>query len=402
MKLFNRTIFSFLSLGIIVLLLVSFVFYFQFKEALIERTLEQLSSVNMLKKTAIEEELKKGGIPQGQVPGYIQQILSQRTGLGATGESYIVGGDFRMRSRSRFYPDKNPLDIKVETEGVKNALEGKEGKTIISDYRGVSVLSTYRKVQGADWVILSEIDENEVVVPVEEMKSRMFITAALIFALIFIISLVISRKMDMLAQQGKAALLQGQEEERIRLSKDIHDGAGPLLTSIKLQLSDLHIEEEKKVRLKQLIDETIAEMRRISHNLMPSVLLDFGVGSAIKNLVELLSKSSDSRIVYVDDILKSNSKLSKEINVALYRIAQEALNNAIKYAAAHNIKISITEFPDKVSLFVSDDGSGFSAENVGDGKGLQNMRERVRLLNGEIFINSDKDGTVIEVEIPLI
>jgi signal transduction histidine kinase len=415
MKILSKSIFYFLSLGVLVLVSVSFIFYFQFKSALVDRTLEQLSSVNKLKKTAIEEVLLKkeasGNGLEGSVSGdtallkNIQRLLLERTGLGETGESYIVGSDFKMRSLSRFFPNKNPLEIEVHSEGVKNALEGKEGKSLLSDYRGIAVLSAYSKIEIKDlkWALLSEIDEREVVAALENIKIKLLIIAALIFAFILFISIVISRKMEMLTQQSKAALVQGQEEERSRLSKDIHDGAGPLLTSIKLQLSALKIEEEEKGKLKQMIDETITEMRRISYNLMPSVLLDFGVGSAIKNLVESLSKSAKCNIFFVDDTRKKDGKITPEINVALYRIAQEALNNSVKHADASTIKISITEFPEKVSLYVFDNGTGFKsdAENK-SGSGLKNMRERVSLLNGEIFINSDDAGTTVEVEIPFI
>ncbi len=416
MKILRKFIFYFLSLGVLVLVSVSFIFYFQFKSALIDRTLEQLSSVNKLKKTAIEEVLlkKAAGFDSSfemvvaadtALMKNIQRLLLERTGLGETGESYIVGADYKMRSLSRFFADKNPSEIEVRSEGVKSALEGKEGKSLFADYRGVPVLSTYSTIEIKDlkWILLSEIDEAEVLVALENIKIKLLIIAALIFAFILFISVVISRKMEALTQQSKVALVQGQEEERSRLSKDIHDGAGPLLTSIKLQLSALKIEEEEKGKLKQMIDETISEMRRISYNLMPSVLLDFGVGSAIKNLVESLSKSAKSNIVFVDDTRKKASKINPEINVALYRIAQEALNNAVKHSEASTIKISITEFPEKVSLFVFDNGTGFKsdAENK-SGSGLKNMRERVSLLNGEIFINSDDTGTAVEVEIPFV
>jgi len=211
-------------------------------------------------------------------------------------------------------------------------------------------------------------------------------------------------KNEELSLQSKSALIQGQEEERTRLSQDIHDGVGPLLTSLKLQLSDLKIEEDEKIRLKALIDDTISEMRRVSSNLMPAVLLDFGAGAAIKNMVEAISKSAKCSIVFLDDTKKSGSKLYKEINVALYRIAQETLNNAIKHASAKVIKISLTEFEDKVSFYISDDGKGFKAEQSRSdfsGKGLKNIKERAALLNGEIFITSEGQGTIVEVEIPL-
>ena len=207
-----------------------------------------------------------------------------------------------------------------------------------------------------------------------------------------------------LSLKSKVALVQGQEEERIRLSKDIHDGVGPLLTSLKIKLNHLNVNEEEKIKLSALIDETIDEMRRVSFNLMPPVLLDFGAAAAIKNMVEAVSKSVDCTITFSDDTRKGSSKLTQEINVALYRIAQETLNNAIKHSGASEIKISLTEFEDKISFFISDNGMGIREDlqkaNY-SGKGLKNIQERASLLNGEIFITSEGKGTEIEVEIPL-
>jgi signal transduction histidine kinase len=564
-KIVHRLTFAFLSLGAMVLIIVSTVFYFQFKEALIERTLEQLSSVNMLKKTTVEEAINakknrlfyyaqqndlsglkgaakelnliqkefpsitdtlmnsskayvldvstamhsdsliivyfiptaKGVLTYTEKPNYIEKAIDERTGMGATGESYIVGKDRLMRTNSRFFPHKNPLTIKVNTKGVEEAFAGMEGRAVIKDYRNVSVLSAYRKinVDGLDWVLLSEIDEKEAIYSVDVMRNRLLVISAVFLLLIVVLSVFISnriaipikalenvvlelakgslpkklpppsedeigkmaaaieelvrgleksivfadkigqgdfdvqhqllsnedalgkameamrnrlkelvQKNEELSLQSKSALIQGQEEERTRLSQDIHDGVGPLLTSIKLQLGDLKIDEDEKNRLKTLIDDTITEMRRVSYNLMPSVLLDFGAGAAIKNMVEAISKSAKCTIVFLDYTAKNDSKLTKEINVALYRIAQETVNNAIKHAAANEIKISLTEFDDKVCFFISDNGKGFKegvSKSDFSGKGLKNIKERTALLNGEIFITSEGQGTVIEVEIPL-
>jgi len=490
LKIAHRLTIAFLSLGILVLTVVSTVFYFQFKEALVERTLEQLSSVNMLKKTALEDKLKSRldelynqvkqkdekdlkefcrvrnillfiekskkseekkitiidrSFSSGKLelaysisfndntyifienPDFIQEIMFERTGLGATGESYIVGEDKTMRTQSRFFSTKNPIQIKVNTEGVNNVLSGNEGTSVIKDYRGVEVLSAYRKISmhTLNWVLLSEIDEEEALLPAEIMRNRLLVISAVFLLLIVIVSVIVSNRIaipiqameemknklkdlvqsnEELSLKSKTALVQGQEEERIRLSKDIHDGVGPLLTSIKMKLNHLNVEEEERTKLKSLIDETIDEMRRVSFNLMPPVLLDFGASAAIKNMVEAVSKSANCFISFTDDTRKDSRKITQEINVALYRIAQETLNNAIKHSGATEIKISLTEFEDKVSYFISDNGKGFvnnESKEIYSGKGLKNIRERAALLNGEIFITSEGKGTIIEVEIPL-
>ena len=213
---------------------------------------------------------------------------------------------------------------------------------------------------------------------------------------------LLTKEAKRLEKIGREALVEGQELERARLAKDIHDGVGPLLTTIKLRMSSLEGNKDIVDDIKSKMDDTISEVRRISYNLMPSVLLDFGVGAALKNLVDGIK--SPVKISFVNDV-KSDSRLTERINISVYRIAQETLNNALKYADASQIKISLTEFEDKLSYFISDDGKGFNLEayqkDKPHSKGLLNVRERVRLLDGELDIYSDMEGTQIEVEIPL-
>lgn len=424
-------------------------------------------------------------------------ILLQRVGMGNTGESYIVGADFKMRTHSRFFIDTSQVEIKVKTEGVKRALANQSGNDQILDYRGIPVLSAYNLIQrdNITWVILSEIDTKEVLLPLSSMKQRFLLFFLIILLVVVAASVILSKQfikrililkekiislaegripekpelgnsndeidaiakaiiqlidsfeeaigfarkvgngnfsgnyklqskedqlgtalvqmrdqLDLLTKEAnrlekisKEALVEGQELERARLAKDIHDGVGPLLTTIKLQLSNLEGNKNVVDEVKVKMDDTITEIRRISYNLMPSVLLDFGVGAALKNLVEGINTTT--KISFVNDI-KSDSRLTERINIAVYRIAQETLNNALKYADASEIKLSLTEFEDKLSFFISDDGKGFNKENYLNekphSKGLLNVRERVRLLDGELVIHSDMEGTQIEVEIPLI
>lgn len=429
----------------------------------------------------------------------IENILYERTGLGTTGESYIVGMDSLMRTKSRFYPNEPPSKFKVNTRVVAKALQGKTGKDQIIDYRDVQVLSAYRNIQvdQINWAILSEIDVAEAMRPVIALRNRLFIISLFTLALLLMLSWVLAqriaqpiielketilevaqgnlpdtselqkghdeigqmtdavehliaglRKVILFAQnigygnfdvsytplspedqlgkslsamlnqlqsyrsktklldlRNKKALLEGQESERARLARDIHDGIGPLLTAIKLQIATLDNNTEKKEELKSQLDHTIQEVRRISNNLMPAVLLDFGVGAALKNLIEGISKSSPIQFTYKDDLLDENSKLSSEVNIALYRIVQEAINNVIKHAQASSLKISLTEFEDRVSVFIADDGKGFkyNSDHLNEltTHGLRNMRDRIQLLGGEISVHSSKLGTTIEFDLPL-
>ena len=149
------------------------------------------------------------------------------------------------------------------------------------------------------------------------------------------------------------------------------------------------------------MDQTIDEVRRISNNLMPSVLIDFGVGAAINNLVESFVASSSIKIKYKNDT-HEDSKVDKGIQIALYRITQEAISNAIRQSECSEIKISISEFEEYIGLYISDNGKGFDGGRQHSGNGIRNMKERVKLVNGSIDIASSPAGTIIEIEIPLV
>lgn len=138
----------------------------------------------------------------------------------------------------------------------------------------------------------------------------------------------------------------------------------------------------------------------MTYNLMPQALVDFGVGEALANLTKMSAKISGVSIKYAHT-MKKDSRLPDEVNIGLYRIAQEVLNNALKHSGAHEIKMSLTEFDDRISFYFQDDGHGFDTSKIYPGAGLINIRERCRLLRGSINLTSDMAGTTIEIEIPI-
>jgi signal transduction histidine kinase len=199
---------------------------------------------------------------------------------------------------------------------------------------------------------------------------------------------------------AKRSLIEGQENERKRLSKDLHDGLGPLLTSLKLMVQASELPSSDKKEINTHVDVTIAEIRRMTYNLMPSVLVDFGVGRALHSFIDVMKKTSGIEIVYEDATLGNAGKLTIDVDICLYRVCQELVNNSLKHAFAKKITISLTEFGDKISLYYVDDGIGFDLNSVKLGSGLKNIKERVEILNGYLNIVSGENGTVVEVEIP--
>ena len=211
-----------------------------------------------------------------------------------------------------------------------------------------------------------------------------------------------------------AALLEGQEEERRRFARELHDGIGQMLTGLKLHAEKLKSvafpDEKHRLRFAELCDmiaDTIQTTRQVSYNLMPSTLSDFGLGPTLQLLAEQTTRSAGIDVIFEGS--RDGKRLSPAMEIGLYRIAQEALHNAIKYAEAKTIQINLQQNPDKLVLLVADNGKGFSIKTPSKLEkplpivnGLENMRTRSRLLNGELTIVSrPKKGTTVTVTINL-
>ena len=212
-----------------------------------------------------------------------------------------------------------------------------------------------------------------------------------------------------------ATLIQGQEDERNRISKELHDGLGQLLTTLKLTFENINnnsfsSEKEKKTFFegKELIQETINEVRNISFNLMPSVLSDFGIASALKSLCYQAARNTDIEIVF-EDSNWIQARLDRNIEIGLYRIAQEALNNAIKYSESDEITIELALQDEIIELSIIDYGKGFLLHTIHNNpmldnqrNGLSNMEERAEMIGGTVEIISNKEeGTKVFAKVPL-
>lgn len=202
------------------------------------------------------------------------------------------------------------------------------------------------------------------------------------------------------------AMINGQEAERGRIAKDLHDGLGAILATAKIQLGKVQegIEalENMKVHEKAsaLIDTAYTEVRRISHDMMPASLEKFGLSKAMESLARMLN---NQEMVASYNEINMGKRLPENVEIALYRIAQEAANNMLKYAKAKTFTIDLERAIDKVEMTITDDGIGFDAAALEhQGLGLENMRSRAGFLDGTVTVHSEKgEGTVINVMIPL-
>ncbi len=208
------------------------------------------------------------------------------------------------------------------------------------------------------------------------------------------------------------ATVEAQEKACRRISRDLHDGLGQLLTAarfnvqalIQQQMNQLSTEAQQIVdSLQKLLEDAIHETRALSHSLMPRLLVDFGLVPAIENLCNQLAPALRPRINF--QVHDFTQRLPAEYEIGLYRIIQELLNNAIKYSQANTIDIQIFYTTYLLTVIVEDDGIGFEISErkpSHKGAGIANIESRTQLLGGQFTIESAPgNGTIAVIEIPL-
>lgn len=213
-------------------------------------------------------------------------------------------------------------------------------------------------------------------------------------------------ELDRLGQEHKinllSAMIDGQEKERTRIARDLHDGLGGLLSGLKIELSGGAVAKAESPEHKLIhnalgrIDQAVNELRRIARNMMPELLLKYGLDEAIREFCQSLKRSGVNitfqSFNYLNDLVKNKQ-------VVAYRITQELINNAVKYAQSHHILVELRQDDDTLSLTVEDDGIGFNTDEHHKGSGLANVEARVAFLNGQLDIDSIVGtGTTVELQ----
>ena len=214
-------------------------------------------------------------------------------------------------------------------------------------------------------------------------------------------------------QYRSVLILEGQEEERRRLGREMHDGIGQMLTALKLSIESItptdSIHTKKRLQdTKSLMKSILQEVRRISFNLTPTSLVDFGIVPAVKKFCQEVNNFSAPEIAFQNKTSFVN-RLDTHIESNIYRIVQEAVNNAIKYAKAKNINVSFEHSINLLTIKIIDDGKGFNYENLLNsghfkraGHGIFNMKERAAFVNADFNLSSEVgSGTEITIKLPL-
>jgi signal transduction histidine kinase len=208
------------------------------------------------------------------------------------------------------------------------------------------------------------------------------------------------------AQDALRRAVEGQELERRRLARELHDETGQALTSILLGLSALDEAEDADAtraavrNLRELVAATLQNVRRLAVELRPTALDDFGLAAALERLADNFSEQTGIAIELEAGL--GQERLPSDVETVLYRLVQEALTNVVKHAQAEHVSIVLRRKEGAVSAVIEDDGRGFADGQEEGGLGLVGMRERVALVNGRFRIESSQNaGTTILVEVPV-
>jgi two-component system NarL family sensor kinase len=204
-------------------------------------------------------------------------------------------------------------------------------------------------------------------------------------------------------------VIDAQEQERKRIAQDLHDGLGQLLSTARLNVSaledslDVNDEEDGKIwrNALELIDESVQEVRNVSHNMMPSALIRLGLVPALREQIGKINHAA--KIMVRLETEGMESRLDEAVEITLYRVIQEVLNNAIKHSKANEIVVRITKIKGSLQLSIKDDGMGLDLQLIKHSRGIgwKNIFSRVELINGVIdMISSPGLGTDIQVLVP--
>jgi len=421
---------------------------------------EQEEPALYIAKQVFTPDKLKGGVVILEIPiKMINNIMVENSihnGLGETGETYLVGNDYLMRSNSRFQ-NNSVFKTRVNTVSVREAFNGITGTKEIVDYRNIAVLSSFSTVNipGLNWAILAEIDTKEAMIPIYSIRTNIIYLTIIIFLLLLgvvgiLTSMITAPIRSLISKTDKVSkgefgqtlnykandevgdlvnafnrmtlqlkaqsekleaerrlrltsLIDGQEIERQRLSKELHDGLGPLILASKLKFERALNEKPGQAGkifkdTEELFRKTMQELRDISEGLMPAVLTEFGLQTAVRNLAKEMADSSGIQIICESNIKTTN--INSKFETSIYRIIQEAVNNAIKHANASKIIIKMNDDKENFNLSVIDNGIGFSSEKNEEkkGNGLNNMKDRAIVLGGEFEIKG-QSGKGTEVNL---
>ncbi len=257
-----------------------------------------------------------------------------------------------------------------------------------------------------------QLSEKERVI---QRKNFFIYAALLLFACTILVAIVVQRHKNKLGKVKRSnfakdrqisvfkAILEGEEKERGRMARELHDGIISQLTMVKMRFSSFLIPGSRFDRASfeqgyRYLEETMRDLRMTAHNLMPETVWK---GGLVKALSDFCSKMDGEHSVNVHFLTNGNAALDKVSELSLYRIVQELVQNALKHAFASTLLVQVNFHLHLIEITVEDDGCGFNLSQA-KGVGLHNVLERIHAMKGHVEILSDhKQGTTVYIEVPL-
>jgi len=339
---------------------------------------------------------------------------------GSIDNVFLAEGCYRLQAESLASQNKPTKALRLMEQYIelKDSVFSKENRSIIAE------LETKYETEKKQ----SEIENQKLNIKAQKSQRNLILTGSFLLSLLglgtigFLIqrsrkNKLIYRQENLLKEKhieqlrkekkilGMNAMIEGQEAERVRIAKDLHDGLGGLLSTVKAHFSNIQGEIQKIEKIdvynkaNELVDEACDEVRRISHNLMPGALRLEGLKSAVEHLGEDMEAAHPFAVKV--EAIGFETRMEEGKEVFVFRIIQEALNNIIKHANAKEVLIQLSETEDEYHFIVEDDGKGFDPLQIQSGLGLKSIQSRVDFLKGNLDVDTRVGvGTTLSWHIP--
>lgn len=346
---------------------------------------------------------------QGNMPLAISLTKQSLKAAEEEGHLQVLAGTYKtlyvMYYNARDY--KNALDMHVKYKAIADSLYNNETAETINDLN-----LKYETAEKENKIIKQEktIAQKE-----NRLRVTTIIASAAIIIVLLMAVLFIQRRraagQKLLARQQEQdiallnALVSGEEKERTRVARELHDGLGGILAAAQMHLSTLEPNSvndgEKLNQSARLISSAAEETRRIAHNMLPEILLRLGLNEALKEYSRTITESKLLQVEY--ESIEMDIRLPSSSELAIYRVVQELVNNIIKHSGATHALIQLQRHNDILAITIEDNGRGFDEKSSSkDGLGLANIKSRLNSLNGSVNIKSDNErGTSVYIEIKL-
>lgn len=360
-------------------------------------------------------------------PGFISGSLNILSNVYWSQSRYLECSKCALKAIQTDSTDKNVLSNLAANVVRSNLMIGNKNLALkyFDKYRSIIDIRANQEFQQSfsEMEVKYETEKKELEIHNLQKERSLIIALASFGGLIFILLLLVFiirhislKRKKLLAEQqiiqlqqekqlvATHALLEGETTERARLSKDLHDGLGGLLSVTKHKIANmkgsLTIPDDQVEVFNsalEMLDSSITELRRVAHNLMPESLMRYGLNSAISDFCNSIDKVSYH-------FYGAEKRIDEKLEVAAFRIVNELVNNALKHANASKIDVQLVQEQERISITVYDDGRGFDPKSIDRSKpgGLNNIESRVLSFNGRIdLFSAVGKGTEVSVEFKL-